>query len=197
MSQRVISNLSWNLSWPSENVRNINADYTYVPDSSDLAVKADLSFVNQKMNSIENNFKNRTVLLEKKIETSIDTIQNALNSKERIEGEKKEIHRLYDSLSKKINADLSQLSIRLHNEIKMYEEIEKSINERINQLEMKVDEYKKIRLTAEKYITIFEEKTKIFETTIAKLEQLDEELPQKMSKNCINSMIDFLKKLTL
>lgn len=63
MPQRVVTNLSWNLSWPSENVRNISADYTYVPDAKDFADKADLAWVNQKISTLDSSLTSKVTIV--------------------------------------------------------------------------------------------------------------------------------------
>lgn len=138
MSQRVISNLNWDLSWPSENVRNIRADYSYVPDTSDLAAKADLSFVNQKLSFIESSLKAKMSAFEQKTEMSLksmnDSVQKALSSKDRIDSEKKELTQLFDVLSSNIKEECQKIESQLSSEIRAYQDVDKSLNDKLSKL---------------------------------------------------------------
>ena len=138
MSQRVVSNISWSLSSFNENVRNLSADYSYVPDTSELAAKADVSFVNQKLNSIESSLKTKMSAFEQKTEMSIKTmneyVQKALSSKDRIDSEKKELTQLFDALSSNIKEECQIIESQLSSEIRAYQDVDKSLNDKLNKL---------------------------------------------------------------
>ncbi|MBQ4485345.1 MAG: hypothetical protein II934_10170 [Prevotella sp.] len=138
MPQRVVTNLSWNLSWPSENVRNISADYTYVPDAKDFADKADLAWVNQKISTLDSSLTSKVTIVEKKTEQSIRELKEyvikSLSSKDRIEDEKRELSQLYNVLFSSIKKECQKIENQICSEIRAYQDVDMSLNDRLSML---------------------------------------------------------------
>ena len=134
----VVSSISYDSLWGHDGTWANNHYTTEVPDLSDLANKADLSFVNQKLNSIESSLKTKMSVFEQKTEMSIKTmnesVQKALCSKDRIDSEKKELTQLFNALSSNIKEECQKIESQLSSEIRAYQNVDKSLNYKLNKL---------------------------------------------------------------
>ena len=134
----VVSSISYESLWGHDKTYAYYHSTTEVPDFSDLSAKADLSFVNQKLNTLESNLKAKMSAFEQKTEMSLksmnDSVQKALSSKDRIDSEKKELTQLFDALSSNIKEECQKIESQLSSEIRAYQDVDKSLNDKLSKL---------------------------------------------------------------
>ena len=154
-------------------VTNISVSYVDVPSFSDLADKADLEYVKQQINSMKSALDMKTTKIEEQTSLALmefkESFEAALNSKERIECEKKELVQLFDILSAKLQKDCQTTMVQLDREIKAYHEIDKSLNERLSKLYNEMQEYIVANNNAATTIDELSERTKMAEEASKKL----------------------------
>jgi len=146
MSQKVIYNLDWRSGkLDDSSVHDLHADYTYVPDSNDLAHKADLTYVNNKLSAIEKSTQSSISNIRQQTEASIASlqqyVQEALASKDRIESEKRELTILFQTLTSNLKEECLIIEKQLGAEIKTYQEIDQALNEKLRLLLSHKDEF--------------------------------------------------------
>ena len=185
MAQRVIHDLKWRTgNWDDSSVHDLHADYAYVPDTADLGQKADLTYVNNRLSSIENDTQTSISTIRQQTEASIaalqQSFQKALASKDRIESEKKELTLLFETLTSNIKDECLKIENQLSAEIKAYKDIDKALNDKIELLLGHKKEFVDAKDNAAAIIQELTKQIAVAEKVKDKLENPNKELLRKV-----------------
>lgn len=183
MSKKVVESLTWR--WGSMNnssVHDLHADYTNVLDSSDLSEKADISYVDKKIDSISKVLSTEKKQLEDYITAIKESVEESLSSNERIENEKEVLSSFFNLLTSGFKKECQEIEIQIRKEVEAYQSVDNSLNEKLSLLISQKEELDNTYNKAYTTINELEKQLSLTDDAVNKLKDISLEIEYNNKK---------------